>query len=184
MSTDETTPNVQPTALFGRASGLKSRLQHTAGTPATPAGSDAPSAAAPAPFAPIAPAPAVPARTASAGTSPRPRVVHIASAVAEGLRQEAALDRNTPFAQIVFKAIEATQGKLDFPESRGGGGLFEPQTTARIRPQLRREQVTLRLTPRNEAVLDGIAQEHGVSRSDLVETALSKHLNITLTQDH
>lgn len=190
---NEDRPNVQPGTLFGtgRSSGLRSRLPRASEQPATPAAptdkdvdadaasSISPSRQSPAPASkPPTPAPAA----ASPGVAPRPRVVHISTSLAEALRAEAAKDRSKSFAHIVFAAIEATHGQLTFPGTTSGG-LFEPQTTARVRPHLRREQVTLRLTPHNESVLDGIAAELGVSRSDLVETALAQHLNHPLIQD-
>lgn len=184
MSTDETTPNVQPSTLFGaRTSGLRARLPRPAASTPAPAQADAETST-PAPAtAPLNASPsATSAPRATQGVGPRPRVVHIASTLAEALRLEAARDRNVSFAQIVFQAIEATHDSLEFSNAQGGG-LFEPQTTARVRPHLKREQVTLRLTPHNESVLDGIAASHGVSRSDLVETALATHLNVTLSAD-
>lgn len=119
------------------------------------------------------------------GVAPQPKVVHLAEAVAQALRTEAAKSRGVSLSEVTLQAIERAHPNLDqiLPAQRpaGDGGLFERQVSARVRPRLRREQVTLRLTPHNDAVLDQLASEHGVSRSDLVERVLANHFQISLT---
>lgn len=120
------------------------------------------------------------------GVTPQPKVVHLAESVALALRSEAAKTRGVSLSEVTLQAIEQAHPNLAeiLPAARSastGGGLFEPQVSARVRPRLRREQVTLRLTPHNDAILEQLATEHGVSRSDLVESVLAHHFNITLT---
>lgn len=115
------------------------------------------------------------------GARPQSKVVHVAEELVNRWRLRATTDR-VPITTVAFRAIEDAYQELAalFPEQPVQSSMFESQARHRERPHLRREQVTLRLTPANEALIDGIAAEHGVSRSDLVETTVARYLGVDL----
>lgn len=103
------------------------------------------------------------------------RAAHLAIELIEKLRTYATKHRITQ-TEVIFTAIEQAHsaGELATSFSRPpADGLFARPAQRRRRDGRARPQLTLRLTPHNEQILNQLVEELGAgSRSELIEAAL------------
>lgn len=169
-------------AMFNRSTGLAGKLGSPAGKPAPATETDSDQE----PQAPAkraaksssakpkqAPAP----RRSSGGASSN-RSVYLDVEVRAALRQRAAQTGQT-LTDIILTSVEAAYDKLDdlLDPPPAAGGLFERAPVRRRKPG-ERMHTTLRLTPRNEEILDEITSRYGAGRSELIEAALRYNLGV------
>jgi len=120
-----------------------------------------------------------PPAAAATGTSAN-RAVYVDIELRDRLREHINKHPGTNYTTTVFDAIEqnldaltATQDTA--PTSRS---LFERTPRGRRQDGVDRIQLTLRLTQRNEDILDSLVEETGAqNRSDLVSRALHAYFN-------
>lgn len=137
---------------------------------------------APATKSPRAQGPATSTRRSSDGVGAQNRAAHLAIEVMERLRAYSA-EHKVSQTEVIFSAIERAHaagtlaGSFSPPPAEG---LFARPTQRRRRDGRTRPQLTLRLTPRNEQVLDQLVEELGAgSRSELIEVALEQFFGDT-----
>lgn len=176
-----------------RSAGLRDKLPPRV-TSTPPTGSEAASASTQTQPGPAQtqtpPSPASKPAQGPAGSTGRPsdgvgaqnRAAHLAIEVMERLRAYSAEHKVTQ-TEVIFSAIERAHaagtlaGSFSPPPAEG---LFARPTQRRRRDGRTRPQLTLRLTPRNEQVLDQLVDELGAgSRSELIEVALEQFFGDT-----
>lgn len=181
-------------AAFNRTAGLAGKLSPGATT--EPESSEPAPAATPPkkrvrkPSAPTAKKTAKPAANEPT-TTDQPRIasgakssnrsVYLDVEVRNALRAHTQKTGRT-LTEVILLSVEQAYDKLDDlldqPAAEPSGtSLFEHATVRRRKPG-ERMHVTLRLTPRNEEILDQITDRYRVARSELIETALRYSLNI------
>lgn len=120
-----------------------------------------------------------PPASAATGTSAN-RAVYVDIKLRDRLREHINKHPGTNYTTTVFDAIEQnldtlTAGQEPAPTS---SSLFERTPRGRRQDGVDRIQLTLRLTQRNEDILDSLVEETGAqNRSDLVSRALRAFFN-------
>lgn len=124
------------------------------------------------------PSPPVSATAAGAAAN---RAFHVDIALRDLLRDHINKHPGTNYTTTVFDAIEQNLEALketQEPAPSGSGSLFERAPRGHRTDRVNRVQVTLRLTQRNEDILDHLVEETGaMNRSDLVSRALRAFFN-------
>lgn len=175
-------------AMFSRSANLAGKLDSNtqkepepAQPPAPPSKAKKPKRATPTrtgqPDRQRTPAPATRAGVAKSSN----RSVYLDIAVRNALREQTHRTGQT-LTEVILLSVEEAYDKLDDlldqPATRAAStSLFEHAPVRRRKPG-ERMHVTLRLTPRNEEILDEITARYRVARSELIETALRHTLEL------
>lgn len=120
-----------------------------------------------------------PPASAATGTSAN-RAVYVDIKLRDRLREHINKHPGTNYTTTVFDAIEQNLDALTAAQEPAptSSSLFERTPRGRRQDGVDRIQLTLRLTQRNEDILDSLVEETGAqNRSDLVSRALHAYFN-------